>query len=368
MKRFTFYALAILVVLVSARGESRACTETRIMSKDGACVIGRSMEFAQEVNSNVIVQPRGQDRVSGLPENKEGMKWTSKYGVLYLDGFGLDIAVDGLNEKGLAVGALYFPDAAVYQEVEPGNESKAVSSIDLPLYILQNFATVDEVREAIPDVTVWGARIEALGNIVVPVHWSVYQPDGKGIIIEYTKDGLSVYDSIGVMTNSPKYSWHLTNMRNFVGLNAENAKPVVIDGISFAATGQGSGLMSIPGDPTPPARFIRAGAMAYLANKVDTAEQAVNLAVHVLNTVDIPLGTIRNFENGEVYHDYTQWIVARDLTNRIFYFRTYDNMNLRVVDLKKFDLSPEGKKFIMPMSKEVIDAIDVTQELKPAKN
>jgi len=368
MKGLTFYALTLLVLLVSTQGDSHACTETRIMSKDGACVIGRSMEFAQEVNSNVIVQPRGQERVSDLPDKKEGMKWTSKYGVLYLDGFGLDIAVDGLNEKGLSVGALYFPDAAVYQEVEPGNESKAVASIDLPLYILQNFTTVDEVREAIPNITVWGARVEALGNIIVPVHWSVYQPDGKGIIIEYTKDGLSIYDSIGVLTNSPKYSWHLTNMRNFVGLNAENAEPVVIEGISFAATGQGSGLMSIPGDPTPPARFIRAGAMAYLASKVDTAEQAVNLSVHVLNTVDIPLGTIRNFEDGKTYHDYTQWIVSKDLTNKILYFRTYDNLTLKSVELSKFDLSPEGKKLVMPINEDRHATIDVSSDLKSAEN
>lgn len=368
MKKITVYALAILVILISARADSRACTETRIISKDGACVIGRSMEFAQDVNSNVIVQPRGQERDSKLPGDKDGMKWTSKYGVVYLDGFGLDIAVDGMNEKGLSVGALYFPDAAVYQQVEPGGESKAVASIDLPLYILQNFATVDEVREALPDLTVWGERVEALGNIIVPLHWSVYQPDGKGIVIEYTKAGLTVYNSIGVMTNSPEYSWHLTNMRNFVGLNSENAEPVVIDGISFAATGQGSGLMSIPGDPTPPARFIRAGAMAYLANKVDTVEEAVNLAVHVLNTVDIPIGTIRNFEDGKVYHDYTQWVVAKDLTNKILYYRTYDNMNLRAVDLKKFDLGPGGKKLVMPINTKALRAIDVSADLKPAED
>jgi len=101
MKKITVYALAILVILISARADSRACTETRIISKDGACVIGRSMEFAQDVNSNVIVQPRGQERDSKLPGDKDGMKWTSKYGVVYLDGFGLDIAVDGMNEKGL---------------------------------------------------------------------------------------------------------------------------------------------------------------------------------------------------------------------------------------------------------------------------
>ena len=104
------------------------------------------------------------------------------------------------------------------------------------------------------------------------------------------------------MTNSPKYDWHLTNLRNYVNLNAENVPPVVIEGISFAGTGQGTGLKGIPGDPTPPSRFVRAAEMAYLSQKGDTAADIVNLSEHILNNVDIPIGLVRDFENGEPIH------------------------------------------------------------------
>lgn len=367
MKKFTILALALLMLTLSVPTGSRACTEVRVTSKDDTCVIGRSMEFGQAANSNIIVQPRGQKNVSKLPDGKDGAKWTSKYGVMYLDGFGIDIATDGMNEMGLSMGALFFPEEAVYQEAKSAKRSKTITNNDLTLYILQNFATVDEVREELPNLKVVGINTPQMGNIVIPAHLSVYEPGGKGIIIEYTKDGLNIYDSIGVMTNSPAYPWHVTNTRNYVDLTAVNIKPTVINGVSFAGTGQGSGLLGIPGDPTPPGRFIRAAAMAYLASPVETTSEAVNLAVHILNTVDIPIGIIRDFDTDTTYSDYTQWIVVKDLANRIYYYRTYDNLTLRSVEMSKFDLSKDAPRFSMPLASNANSVIDVTSNLKPAE-
>jgi len=362
MKRLLLLLIALTLTAAAAL-TSRACTEARLKAGDGSVVVGRSMEFAQIINSNVVVQPRGQEWTSMLPDGKDGIKWTSKYGIIYLDGFGTDIAVDGMNETGLSMGALFFPGEAQYQEMKGAKRSRTMTVNDLPRYILQNFSTVDEVREALPRLTVVGINTPQMGNIIIPAHISVYEPGGKGIIVEYTKDGLNIYDSMGIMTNSPAYPWHVTNLRNYVGLTSGNVEPIVINGVSFAATGQGSGLNGIPGDPTPPSRFVRAAAMAYLAAKTKNAEEAVNLAEHIMNTVDIPLGTVRVFSEKESFGDYTQWVVVKDLTNRVLYFRTYGNMTLRSVDMKKFDLSPGAKRFSMPVDGGEGAVTDVTAEL-----
>ena len=323
------------------------------------------MEFAQATNSNVVLQPKGQTNVSELPGGKKGIEWTSKYGVLYLDGFGTNIAVDGMNEAGLGLGALFFPGDAQYQEMKT-DTSQTITVNDLPLYILQNFGTLDEIKEALPSLNVVGIKTPEMGGIIIPAHFSVYDKAGNGIIIEYTKDGLNIYDSIGVMTNSPAYPWHLTNIKNYVELTAEGAQPIVIEGVSFAATGQGSGLMGIPGDPTPPARFIRAGAMAYLAENPANATGALTLAMHIMNTVDIPLGTVRDFNDKETFGDHTQWVVGRDLTNGVLYFRTYNNMTLRSIDMKKFDMSEGAPKLTIPVNGADGAVVDVTADLKPA--
>ncbi len=364
MKTFSLYISIVLVLFSTAPVSSIACTEVRLKSKDDSVVIGRSMEFAQELNSNIIVQPKGQKRVSKLPDGSNGKKWTAKYGVIYLDGFGLDIAVDGFNETGLSVGELYFPGEAQFSDVPKKHKSKAISNLDLPLYILQNFSTIEEVRKDLPKLNVWGEKLEVLNNIVVPVHYSVYQEDGQGIIIEYTNEGLKVYDSVGIMTNSPKYNWHLTNLRNYVGLNSQNVSPTVIDGISFAGTGQGTGLKGIPGDPTPPSRFVRAAAIAYLSEKGNTAGDMVNLSEHIMNNVDIPIGLVRDFESGETFHDYTQWIVIKDITNKILYYRSYENMSLRSVDMNKLDMSSEGKRLSILVRGMGSGIVDVTSDLK----
>ncbi len=365
MKTISLYISIVLVIFSTAPVSSIACTEVRLKSKDNSVVVGRSMEFAQELNSNVIVQPKGQKRISKLPDGSNGKKWTAKYGVIYLDGFGLDIAVDGFNEVGLSVGELYFPGEAKFAEPPKKKKSRAISNLDLPLFILQNFATIEEIRKELPKLTVWGEKLEVLNNIIVPVHYAVYQEDGKGIIIEYSNEGLKIFDSVGIMTNSPKYDWHLTNLRNYVNLNAENVPPVVIEGISFAGTGQGTGLKGIPGDPTPPSRFVRAAAIAYLSQKGDTAADIVNLSEHILNNFDIPIGLVRDFENGETFHDYTQWIVIKDLSNKILYYRSYENMSLRSVDMNKLDMSVEGKKLTIPVNGRGSGIVDVTADLKP---
>ncbi|GJM14791.1 MAG: choloylglycine hydrolase [Thermodesulfobacteriota bacterium] len=363
--RTVFLYISILLILFSTSPLSaNACTEFRLTSKDNSVVIGRSMEFAQKLNSNVIVQPKGEKRTSKLPDGSNGKEWTSKYGVIYLDGFGLDIAADGFNEAGLSVGELYFPGEAKFVEPPKKNKSKAISNLDLPLYILQNFATIKEVKKELPQLTVWGEQLEVLNNIVVPVHYAVYQSDGKGIVIEYTDQGLTIFDSVGVMTNSPRYDWHVTNLRNYVDLNAENVPPAVIDGVSFAGTGQGTGLKGIPGDPTPPSRFVRAAAIAYLSEKGDTAADIVNLSEHILNNVDIPIGLVRDFEDGETFHDYTQWVVIKDLTNKILYYRSYENMSLRSVDMNKLDMSSNGKRLKFPVNGLGSGVVDITSELK----
>ena len=43
-------------------------------------------------------------------------------------------------------------------------------------------------------------------------------------------------------------------------------------------------------------------------------------------------------KQGNIVSDYTQWTSANDLANRRFYFRTYENSDIRVVDLTKQDL------------------------------
>jgi choloylglycine hydrolase len=342
---------------------SFACTDFQIKATDGTVVVGRSMEFAIELDSSVIAVPRSQKFASTVPDGKEGLKWVNRYGFVAANAFGYDCVVDGLNEAGLSVGFLWLPGTE-YQKVSGRDAKKAVSILDLGNWMLGNFATVDEVKKNIGKVIVWGGTIPELG-IVPPLHVAVHDASGRSLVIEFVGGEQKLHDNpIGVLTNSPTFDWHVTNLRNYVRLTSYNAEPVKIGGISFKATGQGGGVFGIPGDWTPPSRFVRAATFMRLAEPTKNPDEAVVLTQHILNTVDIPLGVIRENKKGlGLQEESTQWIVIKDLKNKIFYFHTYEDLSLRSVDLKKLDLKRGAKVKSTPMKSGGHGIVDITDKL-----
>lgn len=63
-----------------------------------------------------------------------------------------------------------------------------------------------------------------------------------------------------------------------------------LSGRSIKTHGTGFGALGMPGDSSSPSRFIRAAFMKEFAREAETANDGVNLAFHILNTVDRPLG------------------------------------------------------------------------------
>jgi choloylglycine hydrolase len=162
----------------------------------------------------------------------------------------MPLVADGLNEKELACGAFYFPGWADYEQ--PSKFSTAViSNLDLVSWALGNYATVDELLEALKTTQVIGFIYKPWG-IIPPLHYIVVDSTGHQAILEYVKGHLNVYETtIGTITNSPPYDWHLVNARNYIGLQALNRPAVKIEGKELAAFGQGSGSIGLPGDFTP---------------------------------------------------------------------------------------------------------------------
>jgi choloylglycine hydrolase len=161
------------------------------------------------------------------------------------------------------------------------------------------------------------------------------------------------------MSNSPTFDWHMTNLSNYVNLTVSNVPKIDVAGKALKGFGQGSGMLGIPGDFTPPSRFVRAVAFSKSALPVPTARDGVLQAFHILNQFDIPKGAARGMEHGKEVADYTLWTSAADLKNLRYYFRTFDNSRIRMVDLKFTDLDAKEIRTISIQGKEEIE--DVTQ-------
>jgi choloylglycine hydrolase len=136
-----------------------------------------------------------------------------------------------------------------------------------------------------------------------------------------------------------------------------NVPKLDVAGTELKGFGQGSGMLGLPGDFTPPSRFVRAVAFSRSALPVATAREGVLQAFHILNQFDIPKGAARGIEHGEEVADYTLWTSASDLTNLHYYFRTYDNSRIRMVDLRSVDLEAKGVKTILIGGAEAIEDV-----------
>jgi choloylglycine hydrolase len=155
----------------------------------------------------------------------------------------------------------------------------------------------------------------------------------------------------------------MTNLRNYVNLTVDNVPPVDLGGIKLAQFGQGSGLRGLPGDFTPPSRFVRAVAFSQSALPSDTAAQSVLQAFHILNNFDIPYGAVRDTENGAVHAEATVWTSASDLKNRRWYFKTYGDQSIHVVDLDKALAAAQGKTRLIKMDQPQ-PIVDVSTNFK----
>jgi len=172
---------AILMILLCVTSVF-ACTDFQIIAKDNSVINGRSMEFGPETSSKLVVHPRGERFISKSPIGADAVKWNSKYGFVGLDIFGINTTVDGLNEKGLSVGVLWFP-GAIYEPVS-SNTKNVIEITDLSNWMLGNFATVDEVRASLNNVTVWG-EFNSLMNMVPPVHFAIHDANEKNMVVEF---------------------------------------------------------------------------------------------------------------------------------------------------------------------------------------
>ena len=262
------------------------------------------------------------------------MEFTARYGYVGLAVEQAEFVVEGVNETGLSAGLFYFPSYGEYLPYDKSKNSSTISDFQLVSWILGNFKSVDEVKQAMKNI-----RVTAIDPRSSTVHWRVIEPSGKQIVIEIVAQQVKIHDNpVGVLTNSPSFDWHLTNLNNYINLFTGAAPNKTMGSLALSPIGGGSGLLGIPGDMTPPSRFVRAAFFQTAAPKLATTTETVLQAFHILNNFDIPVGI--QFADTESVADIpsaTQWTVATDLQNKKIYYRTMFNSEIRYFDLAEID-------------------------------
>jgi choloylglycine hydrolase len=341
-----------------------ACTGITLKARDGAVVYGRTLEWGSfDFKSRLVIVPRGFKFSAVTPDGMPGLSWIAKHGVAGLDGVGKDIIIDGMNEKGLAVGLFYHPGTAEYPRYDPARASASLSPTDVGTYLLTSCESVEEAREAMQRVRVVPVVEGAIG-IVPGVHFIVTEPSGQAIVIEFLKGEMKIFDApLGTITNSPSYDWHETNLRNYINLSAVALPGKKIGDLDFKPLGGGSGMIGLPGDFTPPSRFVRAVAFSKSARPTSTGEETMYELFRILDNFNVPVGAAEGSGSDKTQgiRSSTQWTTCHDTRNRVLYYHTMNNRRVRKLELDKIDFASPCELVRMPLDKERAEDIeDVT--------
>lgn len=354
-KRFgiVFSCVSALLFLLAVNAD--ACTGIRLVAGDGSVIFARTQEWgAMDLKSRVAIVPRGHSFTAYTPDGQNGKTWEGKYGFVAIDAFELDAFGDGFNEKGLAVGVFGFFGFTSYEKYDKTKASVAMSANEVTSYLLGNFKTVEEVEEGLNKIRVVSIQGNPDGMPDFPGHWMVTDRSGRSIVIQYLDGKPTIFENpLGVITNQPEFSWHMTNLRNYLNLSASSLPAKNIGDLNFAPLGAGSGMIGLPGDFTPPSRFVRAVTFTQTARPTGNSKETIYEVFRILDNFNLPASMAEGSDLGPTSDDSrsaTVYTSAFDLNNGILYYHTQHNRRMRRLSMKNIDFSKDPGTIVrMPL-------------------
>ncbi len=245
---------------------------------------------------------------------------------------GYPLYYDAVNEKGLCVAGLNFPDNAFYGQF--CTERKNIASFELIPWVLAEFATVDEAVYALRNINIWN---EAFDEVLTPtpLHW-ILADKNCAVTLEPTTKGLKIYENpVGVLTNNPPFEFHMHNLVNYMNLTTKIPENRFCDALGLSPYSLGMGAIGLPGDMSSASRFVRAAFVKF--NTVyGNDEENVGRFFHILQNTAQPLGVTYTDKNEP---EYTLYSDCCNASRGIYYYTTHGNCRATAVDMHKENLS-----------------------------
>ena len=327
--------LIILSLFVGASAPVSGCSSFRVVTKDGHVFFVFNFELGAKPLTKVVFYPKGTEFLASAPNGRKAAHWSSKYAVTGMGWFDQPMIAGGVNEHGLACANLNLPNYTKYQTVGEKDDGSIIAAWDVPTYFLTQFKSVDEVRAAIPKIKVAMQNWKVLGQVLpIEFHYAIHDLSGASIVLEYIDGAPKVYENqLGVLTNSPDFEWHRVNLNNYINLTAKDVEPRQIADAKLISTGTGSGMLGLPGDYTPPSRFVRTVALSESAFPAQNHAEGLQSAFRISNAISFPEGPARMLMGESVFAGKTDFQMVADLSKKTMYFKHYDYPNWRSLNL-----------------------------------
>ena len=291
------------------------------VAENGLVITGRSMDWAEDMHTNLWAFPKGIVRDGAGGANTP--QWTSKYGSVIASGYDVGSA-DGMNEAGLVANLLYLAES----DYGAPDDRPAMSISLWAQYALDNFGTVAEAVEALSKDEFQIIAPKLPNGAGAQLHLALSDATGDSAIFEYIGGKLVVHHGkdFNVMTNSPSFDQQLALNTYWEGIG---------------------GLTFLPGTNRAADRFVRA---SFLIDAIPTKAdphyitavpdqkfeyQAAASVLGVMRAVSVPLG-ITTPDQPNISS--TLWRTVSDQTNKIYFFDSSTSPNSFWVPLADLDL------------------------------
>lgn len=307
------------------------CTAIGYKNK-GNYYFGRTLDVCASYGEKIVVTPR--NFPLKFRAEKTDVKHLAIAGTAVIAD-GLPLYYDAMNEKGLCMAGLNFPQNAVYHPHEKGKINLA--PFELIPYILGRCESLADAKSALENISV--ADISFSKDMPhTPLHWIIGDNCGE-IVVESVKDGLKVYENpAGVLTNNPPFEQQIFNLKNYARLSVHNPENSFSKQLDLTAYSRGMGALGLPGDWSSPSRFVRAAFVKFNYAAPETGATANDL-LKMLDSVFVPKGVVEG-DNG---FQYTVYSCCCDTAAGRYHMKNYDgevtSVGFADCDLDSFELS-----------------------------
>lgn len=331
MKKFNKLLAVVIGAATILSPTAEACTKITYVGANGNVLTGNNMDWDRGFDTNLWVLPAGLERTGEAGRSADNplkgpndLHWKSKYGSVIITSSGF--THDGLNEKGLSV-TVHYDAFATYGK--PQSDRKDVSLGFVNQYLLDNFATVDEVVKAMQKINVVGIPLKLGNGHGYDLMVGVTDTSGDNAVFQWRDGKMLIFHGkqYNVLANegaSPEmtYGDMFKVLDYYRGINAANK----------------TGPVSLPGSYGSEDRIARFGYYLDIAPKesdIDSARMWTFNMIRALRPA-VPLEE----PNLPGVSDINGWTAVADLKYKRFYIDIPRLLAPYYVDISELNLKP----------------------------
>jgi len=290
---------------------------------------GRTLDYERSYGESVVITPR----IFPLPFRHHAAMPThyAIIGMAHIED-GYPLYYDGMNEHGLGIAGLNFPENAIYRSQIDHMDNIAV--FELIPWVLGQCRSIREAKVLFQNLNLTDTPFNA-SLPVTPLHWLLADREAA-VTLEATLEGIQVYENpVGVLTNNPPFPMQMHNLHSYLSLSPQEPVSRFTDGLVLKPFSRGMGALGLPGDLSSQSRFVRA-AFTALNSLCDAEEEsAVTQFFHILETVSQTRGCCRLADQSCEITIYTS---CCSLDTGIYYYTDYENRQITATDMRRADL------------------------------